>query len=159
MHFSVQNPRKSFQVEFPIQTVQRAIENIPVADGNFKPVSSQPVFNLYTFRGYEIFADINLNTVNDNATEINIEIRKIIGLFDKSYETIGTNIANREINDICIAISNVIALTDEELLLFIKEKEERNNKKKRLNRKLYLYVVLPLFLLLILMMAFIASID
>ncbi|MGX7667103.1 hypothetical protein [Flavobacterium pedocola] len=159
MTFFVTNPRKSFQIEFPLETVQRAVENIPIADDYFKPVSSQPVFNLYTFRGYEIFADINLNAVNDNTTEINIEIRKIIGLFDKSYETISTNSANREINDICTAISNVIGLTDEELVLFTKEKEEKNNKKKRFNRKLYLFVVLPLFLLVILMFAFIISLG
>ena len=92
----IPNPKKSAQVDFPIERVKLSVQNIAFINNTYKFTSSNEIFNQYTFEALEflslgVFIDINLNSLGENKTEITIEIRRKIGSFNQSYEVTKAN--------------------------------------------------------------------
>ena len=94
--FAIPNPKKSTQVDFPIDRVKLSVQNISLVNNKYKFTSSNEIFNQYTFEALEflslgVFIDINLNSLGENKTEITVEIRRKIGTFNQSYEVTKAN--------------------------------------------------------------------
>ena len=111
------NPKKTITIDFPISKLNQTIVLIPLKDKTYKFTSKNDVFNLYTFEATEllslgVFIDISLSEISENKTTIEIEIRRKIGVFDKSHEI---NNANTHISKILELISLCVTLTDEKI--------------------------------------------
>ena len=94
--FAIPNPKKSTQVDFPIERVKLSVQNIGLINNKYKFTSSNEIFNQYTFEALEflslgVFIDINLNSLGENKTEITVEIRRKIGSFNQSHEVTKAN--------------------------------------------------------------------
>ncbi len=115
---AVPNPKKTITIDFPIKKLKETIVFIPLTkEKTFKFTSKNEVFNLYTFETTEllslgVYIDISLSEVSENKTTIEIEVRRKIGAFDKSFEI--TN-ANSHISKIIELISLCVSLTDEKI--------------------------------------------
>ena len=115
---AVPNPKKTITIDFPIKKLKETIVFIPLTkEKTFKFTSKNEVFNLYTFETTEllslgVYIDISLSEVSENKTTIEIEVRRKIGAFDKSFEI--TN-ANSHISKIIELISFCVSLTDEKI--------------------------------------------
>jgi hypothetical protein len=123
--FAIPNPKKTIQVDFPIEKIKNSIKNIPLMNKNYKFNSSNDIFNQYTFESYEflsmgVFLDFHLNSINENKTEINLEIRRKMGSFNQPAEI--TN-ANNHIDKLFKYIAHLTTLTDTEIDALI----EKNN--------------------------------
>ncbi|MFK7048948.1 hypothetical protein FLACOL_01303 [Flavobacterium columnare] len=93
---AIPNPKKSTQVDFPIEKVKLSVQNISLRNNKYKFYKSNEIFNQYTFESSEflslgVYVDINLNKITEDKTEITVEIRRKIGTFNQSYEIINAN--------------------------------------------------------------------
>ncbi len=92
----IPNPKKTITIDFPLDKVKVSIERVEKLDKKYKFTKSNPIFNQTTFEATEflslgVYIDINLSSVNENKTEITIEIRRKIGSFDQSHEVSNAN--------------------------------------------------------------------
>ncbi|SEF49948.1 TM2 domain-containing membrane protein YozV [Halpernia humi] len=115
--FAIPNPKKSLQVDFPIEKVRESVKNISLLYPKYKLFSSNEIFNQYTYESYEflslgVYIDIHLNSINENKTEISTEIRRKMGSFNESHEV--TN-ANNHLVKTYDCIAKLISLTSEEI--------------------------------------------
>lgn len=115
--FAIPNPKKSIIVDFPIERIKQSVQNIRLVNNKYKFTKANEIFNQYTYESLEflslgIFADINLNSLAENKTEITIEIRRKIGSFNQSYEVTK---ANEHIDKIFAAIANLTAKSPEQI--------------------------------------------
>jgi hypothetical protein len=126
--FAIPNPKKSLTIDFPIEQVKKGVNNLYLIDNEYKLFNSNEIFNQYTFESLEflslgVYIDINLSNINENKTEITIEVRRKIGTFNQSHEV--TN-ANNHIQLIIENLSKSIILDDVQIeqLIEIETKEE-----------------------------------
>ncbi|WDT68315.1 hypothetical protein [Cloacibacterium sp. TD35] len=146
----IPNPKKSIQIDFPIEKVKQSVKNISLINKKYKEYNFNEVINQYSFESYEflsfgVYIDIHLNTINENKTEINIEIRRKIGSFDKSHEI--TN-ANEHIAKTLNAISVLLTKSPEEINS-LKDNSQTNNKPVNSSHwyeKIWLLIILCIFL-------------
>lgn len=115
--FAIPNPKKSIQVDFPVETVRLAVKNINLINDKYKFHSSNEIFNQYTYEALEflslgVFIDINLNSISDTKTEIVVEVRRKIGSFNQSHEVTK---ANEHLVKIFDAIAKLTGKTVEEI--------------------------------------------
>ena len=94
--FAIPNPKKSIQVDFPIERVKLSVLNISLENDKYKFSKSNEIFNQYTYEAFEflslgVYIDINLNKITDEKTEITVEIRRKLGTFNQSYEVTRAN--------------------------------------------------------------------
>ena len=94
--FAIPNPKKSVQVDFPVEVVKQSVKNINLINDKYKFTSSNEIFNQYTYEALEflslgVFIDINLNALNENKTEIVVEVRRKLGSFNQSHEVTKAN--------------------------------------------------------------------
>ncbi|GEP52672.1 hypothetical protein FNO01nite_33440 [Flavobacterium noncentrifugens] len=94
--FAIPNPKKSIQVDFPVEVVKQSVKNINLINDKYKFTSANEIFNQYTYEALEflslgVFIDINLNAVNENKTEIVVEVRRKLGSFNQSHEVTKAN--------------------------------------------------------------------
>jgi len=94
--FAIPNPKKNFAVDFPLETIKDAVKAIPLINSKYKYTNSNEIFNQYTFEAYEflslgVYIDFNLNSINENKTEITIELRRKVGSFNESHEVTNAN--------------------------------------------------------------------
>jgi hypothetical protein len=73
--FAIPNPKKTTQVDFPIEKVKISVKNISLLNKKYKFTNSNEIFNQYTYEATEflsmgVYIDINLNTITENKTEI-----------------------------------------------------------------------------------------
>jgi hypothetical protein len=114
------------------QQIRKSIKNNSIlGNHNYILVSSNDTFNKYTYSipqtmSFGSFADIHINSISDNKTEIAIEIRRKMGTFDKSYEVTS---ANHHIQNLIDYLSKLIVLTDVEVQAL---QPKRSSKKKAL---------------------------
>ncbi|HMG16616.1 MAG TPA: hypothetical protein VK590_14260 [Saprospiraceae bacterium] len=104
---AIPNPKKSFHIERPIAIVLESIEYIPFLTTDYKLTRLNPTLNQITFEASEllsfgVYIDINYMSVNETRTQVEIEIRRKVGSFDKSYEV---TLANNHI----VNISDLLA--------------------------------------------------
>lgn len=113
--FSIPNPTKKITIDFSLDKIKNGINRIPKYTSNkYKITSFNEVFNTYTLEALEflslgVFIDINLTIINENKTEIYIEIRRKIGTFDQNYEVTK---ANEHITKLISMLSELIVLSD-----------------------------------------------
>ncbi|QOW09562.1 hypothetical protein Q73A0000_03875 [Kaistella flava (ex Peng et al. 2021)] len=115
--FAIPNPKKTIQVDFPIEKIKKSILNIPLLNKNYRFSSSNEIFNQFTFESFEflsvgVFLDFHLNSISENKTEINLEIRRKIGSFNQPAEI--TN-ANNHIDKLFKYIAQLTSMNDEEI--------------------------------------------
>lgn len=115
--FAIPNPKKSIVVDLPLKKVTNSVKNISILNAKYKFHSSNEIFNQYTFESFEflslgMYADINLNSISENKTEITIEIRRKIGSFNQSSEISN---ANRHITNLTNYIAQLAVLSDEQI--------------------------------------------
>lgn len=94
--FAIPNPKKTIQVDFPIEKVKLSVQNISLRNDKYKFSKANEIFNQYTYESLEflslgVFIDINLNKINEDKTEITVEIRRKIGTFNQSHEITKAN--------------------------------------------------------------------
>jgi hypothetical protein len=114
---AIPNPKKSTQVDFPIEKVKLSVQNISLRNNKYKFSKANEIFNQYTYESSEflslgVYVDINLNKITEDKTEITIEIRRKIGTFNQSYEI--TN-ANEHIEKTFECIAFLITKSPEEI--------------------------------------------
>lgn len=93
---AIPNPKKTTQVDFPIERVKLSVLNINLINDKYKFTSSNEIFNQYTYEALEflslgVYIDINLNRLSDDKTEISVEIRRKLGTFNQSHEVTKAN--------------------------------------------------------------------
>jgi preprotein translocase subunit SecF len=71
-----------------------------------------------------VLIDINLSSITEDKTTIDIEIRRKVGTFNQSHEVTS---ANNHIAKIIELFSKGIAMSDDEINLIIKNKKEKEN--------------------------------
>ncbi len=120
---AIPNPKKTVSVEFPINVIKEAVLNVREVDIQYKLTSSNELMNLYTYQASEflslgVYVDINLSKISESKTDINIEVRRKIGSFDKSYEVTQ---ANQHIEKLLSLITKAIQLTEEQKLQILEK--------------------------------------
>lgn len=89
------NPKKIITVPLPIEKVSEIINNfLPILNSiksGYTLTSKSDLYNQWTFEKLEllslgVYIDISLEEVSENKTKIEIEVRRKIGSFDKSFE-------------------------------------------------------------------------
>jgi hypothetical protein len=114
---AIPNPKKSTQVDFPIEKVKLSVQNLSLRNNKYKFSKANEIFNQYTYESSEflslgVYVDINLNKITEDKTEITVEIRRKIGTFNQSYEI--TN-ANEHIEKTFECIAFLITKSPEEI--------------------------------------------
>ncbi|GEC78152.1 hypothetical protein [Flavobacterium aquatile] len=115
--FAIPNPKKTTQVDFPIDRVKFSVLNINLENNKYKFTKANEIFNQYTYEATEflslgVFIDINLNKISEEKTEITVEIRRKLGTFDQSFEVTK---ANEHLVKIFDCIANLTTKTPEEI--------------------------------------------
>lgn len=133
---AIPNPKKSIKVDFPLEKIKRSIKNIPILNKNYRFHNSNELFNQYTFESFEflsagVYLDFHLDSISENKTEINLEIRRKIGSFNQPSEI--TN-ANYHIDRLFKYIAELTSKSDEELEL-IKQKNNSKTVKSKPKKK------------------------
>ena len=99
------NPKKIITVPLPIEKVSEIINNfLPILNSiksGYTLTSKSDLYNQWTFEKLEllslgVYIDISLEEVSADKTKIEIEVKRKIGSFDKSFEVqlAGEHIAN-----------------------------------------------------------------
>ncbi len=93
---AIPNPKKSTQVDFPIERVKLSVLNINLMNDKYKFTTSNEIFNQYTYEALEflslgVYIDINLNKLSEDKTEITVEVRRKLGTFNQSHEVTKAN--------------------------------------------------------------------
>lgn len=137
--FAIPNPKKSTIVDFPLEKIKQSVQNISSVNNKYKFTKANEIFNQYTYEALEflslgIFADINLNSISENKTEITVEIRRKIGSFNQAHEVTK---ANEHIDKIFAAIANLTSRSSEDIELLKDFKSPSKPDKKKDNRPFY----------------------
>jgi len=87
----IPNPKKNIKVDYSLADVTQAVEHLPLLTARYKLVKSTPAFNLFTFHSFEflsagVYIDVFLSSITETKTEIDLEVGKANGSFDKSHE-------------------------------------------------------------------------
>jgi len=128
---AIPNPKKTLVIDFSIEKIKSTIEFIPLLNSKYKFSSKNEILNSYIFEALEflslgIFADISLSKLDDNRTEITIEIRRKIGAFDQAHEV---SRANDHIAAVFELISKCIVLSESEISELETKKKSTPEKK------------------------------
>jgi hypothetical protein len=133
MNGVIPNPKKTLEIDFSIEQIKGSIEYIPYKNNKYKFYQKNEVINLYSFHGKEflslgVYIDINLTSVNENRTKIDIEVRRTFGSFDKSSEVTQ---ANDHLQNILKLISECLVLPKEALSELRQSSTAINTEKKK----------------------------
>lgn len=115
MLHSIPNPKKNLSLDLSLDKVKTGVERISILSNNkYKFTKSNAVFNQYTYEASEflslgVFIDINLSSINENKTDITIEIRRKIGTFNQPSEV---TYANQHFDKIIDFISKGITISE-----------------------------------------------
>lgn len=114
--FAIPNPKRSTIVDFPIERIKHSVLNINLINNKYKLSKANEIFNQYTYEAFEflslgIFADINLNSLAENKTEITVEVRRKMGSFNQAHEVTK---AHEHLDKIFSCIANLTAKSSEE---------------------------------------------
>lgn len=136
--FAIPNPKKSTIVDFPIERIKLSVQNISLVNNKYKFTKANEIFNQYTYEALEflslgVFADINLNSLAENKTEITVEIRRKIGSFNQAHEVTK---ANEHLDKIFASIANLTTKSVEEIEI-LKNSTKATTEKKKDERPLY----------------------
>lgn len=129
MLFAIPNPQKKFSIDFSIEKVKIGVERIPLISTKFKLVTKNDVINQFTFEALEflslgVFVEINLSRIEENRTEVNIEIKRKVGSFNQAHEV--TN-ANNHLSNLVELLSKGLTISEVEVLSLQEKKREKEN--------------------------------
>ncbi len=123
---AIPNPKKSLTIDYSMGNSKKGTERISIISDKYKLVNRNDIVNQFTFDALEflslgVFIDINLSSITENKTTIDIEIRRKVGTFNQAHEV--TN-ANNHITKIIELFSKGITMSDDEInLITVKKKE------------------------------------
>ncbi len=116
---SIPNPKKTFVVDYSIAHAYETIQFIPLIDKEKKynfhsknDILKSLVFEALEFLSLGVYIDINLTEIEETKTQIDLEIRRKVGSFDKSHEVTA---ANNHITKFTNLISLCLGSTDEQI--------------------------------------------
>jgi len=126
---AIPNPKKSLTIDFSMGNTKKGVERISIVHDKYKLVNRNDIVNQFTFDALEflslgVLIDINLSSITEDKTTIDIEIRRKVGTFNQSHEVTS---ANNHIAKIIELFSIGIAMSDDEINLIIKNKKEKEN--------------------------------
>jgi hypothetical protein len=129
MLFAIPNPQKKFSIDFSIEKAKIGVERIPLLSTKFKLVTKNDVINQFTFEALEflslgVFVEINLSRMDENKTEVNIEIKRKVGSFNQAHEV--TN-ANNHLSNLVELLSKGLTINEDEVLALQEKKREKEN--------------------------------
>lgn len=130
--FAIPNPKKTIQVDFPLEKVKLGVKNINLINTKYHFETSNEIFNQYTYRASEflsigVYIDINLNKLSEDKTEITVEIRRKLGSFNHAHEI---TYANEHLMSIIDSISKLIIKSSEEIKELKNQTNKQSNSKK-----------------------------
>jgi len=111
---AIPNPRKTITIDFPIEQVKVAARNIDKVMKFCHFREENDMFNSYKFSRSEFlslgaFININLSSVSNTKTQVDVEISRQLGAFDEWVEVQKANKHVEEaINSIAFIIKNGI---------------------------------------------------
>ena len=114
MYGAIPNPRKTITIDFPIEQVKVAARNIDKVMQFCHFREENDMFNSYKFSRSEFlslgaFININLSSVSNTKTQVDVEISRQLGAFDEWVEVQKANKHVEEtINSIAYIIRNGI---------------------------------------------------
>lgn len=111
---AIPNPKKTITIDFPIAKVKVAARNIDKVMQFCHFREENQLFNSFKFSRSEFlsmgaFININLTSINENRTQIDVEISRQLGAFDEWVEVQKANKHIEEaINSIAYVLQNGI---------------------------------------------------
>ena len=116
--FSIPNLNESFSIAYSIPEIKDGIALIPLLDNKYKIVYPDERQGCVTLESKEflnsaVFVDFNLVLIQENKTDVTLEIRRKKRSFDQYYEV--TN-AFLQIENLIQHLSKAIALTPPQII-------------------------------------------
>jgi hypothetical protein len=117
MFGTIPNPKKTITIDFPIEQVKVAARNIDKVMKFCHFREENDMFNSYKFSRSEFLSmgaliDINLNSISETKTQVDVEISRQLGAFDEWVEIQKANKHVEEtINSIAYIIKNGIPVS------------------------------------------------
>jgi hypothetical protein len=107
---AIPNPTKSITIDFPIERVKNSVKNIDKRMQFCHFREGNDMFNYYKFSRNEflsmgVFINVNLTSISNTRTQINIEITRKMGAFDEWVEVTK---ANKHMEETINSIANNI---------------------------------------------------
>jgi hypothetical protein len=107
---AIPNPRKTITIDFPIEQVKVAARNIDKVMKFCHFREENDMFNSYKFSRSEFlslgaFININLNSVGNSKTQVDVEISRQMGAFDEWVEV---QKANKHVEEAINSIAYII---------------------------------------------------
>jgi hypothetical protein len=107
---AIPNPRKTITIDFPIEQVKVAARNIDKVMKFCHFREENDMFNSYKFSRSEFlslgaFININLNSVGNSKTQVDVEISRQMGAFDEWVEV---QKANKHVEETINSIAYII---------------------------------------------------
>lgn len=139
MIHAIPNPKKSLSVSYNLDYTKLAIEHLVLFNNKYKLFKTDSILNkcIYDtteFLSLGVYIDISSVFINENTTQITIEIRRKIGSFDQSHEV---TLANNHISNIENLISQSLGMKEGDRIQKMKEiTDEIENKEKEHQRKI-----------------------
>jgi hypothetical protein len=123
----IPNPKKNIVIDKDINSIKESISLISLLHPKYKTTSSDDMLKQYTFEATEllslgVYIDINITSIEDNKTDVVVEIKRKIGSFDKSHEV--TN-ANGKIQKVFELISKGLQMSEDEINQLKTDAEEK----------------------------------
>ncbi len=111
--YSIPNLNESFTIACSIPEIKDGIALIPLFDKKYRIALSDECPNRVTLESKEflnsaVFVDFNLVTIQENKTDVTIEIRRKKRSFDQHYEVTNAFIS---IENLIVQLSEAIALS------------------------------------------------
>ena len=130
----IPNPKKNIIIDKDINSIKESISLISLLHPKYKTTSSDDMLKQYTFEATEllslgVYIDINITSLEEDKTDVSVEIRRKIGSFDKSHEV--TN-ANGKIQKVFELISKGLQMSEDDVAQL---KESRKVEKVQLTEK------------------------
>jgi len=96
MILALPNPKKTLQINKNVEDVRQAIEHLPLFTDKYSLIKNNPIINQFTFSASEflsigVYIEVNYNSVEENKTEITIEVIRKVGSFNQSHEITNAN--------------------------------------------------------------------
>ena len=115
--YSIPNLNESFSMEYSIPQIKDGIALIPLLDNKYRialPNESPDRITLESkeFLNSAVFVDFNLDTIQENKTDVTLEIRRKKRSFDQYYEVTNAFI---HIDNLIEQLSKAVALKEIEI--------------------------------------------
>ena len=115
--YSIPNLNESFSMEYSIPQIKDSIALIPLFDKKYRIALPDECPNRVTLESKEflnsaVFVDFNLATIQENKTDVTLEIRRKKRSFDQQYEVTNAFI---HIDKLIEQLSKAIALKATEI--------------------------------------------